>query len=115
VIKLTETLAVELRSSGVALFALHPGIVRLGMTDMVLDAVAGPDSPAGKVAAWLRDELAAGRDVPLEDVTRLVVQLARGQGDALSGRYIDAHDDLEALLARTDEIQEADRYTLRLR
>jgi hypothetical protein len=45
----------------------------------------------------------------------LSFQLAHGCGDALSGRYIDAYNDLTALAARADEIRQADLYTLRLR
>jgi NAD(P)-dependent dehydrogenase (short-subunit alcohol dehydrogenase family) len=115
VIKFTENLAVELRNEGIAVFAVHPGIVRTGLTDLTLNAEAPPDSPAGKVAAWLRQEIAAGRDLPAERVAQLIVQLAHGEGDALTGRYIDAHDDLTALLARVDEIRQADLYTLRIR
>jgi NAD(P)-dependent dehydrogenase (short-subunit alcohol dehydrogenase family) len=115
VIKFTENLAVELRNEGIRVFAVHPGIVRTGLTDLTLNAEASPDSPAGKVAAWLRQEIAAGRDLPAERVAQLVVRLAHGEGDAFTGRYIDAHDDLTALLARADEIRRADLYTLRLR
>jgi hypothetical protein len=77
--------------------------------------MAFPDSPIGKVAAWLREEIAAGRDLPAERVAQLVVQLAHGEGDAFTGRYIDAHDDLTALLARVDEIRQAGVYAQRLR
>ena len=115
VIKFTENLAVELRKEGIAVFAVHPGIVRTGLTDLTLNAEAPPDSPVGRVAAWLRQEIAAGRDLPAERVAQLIVQLAHGEGDAFTGRYIDAHDDLAALLARADEIRQADLYTLRLR
>jgi NAD(P)-dependent dehydrogenase (short-subunit alcohol dehydrogenase family) len=115
VIKFTENLSVELRNEGITVFAVHPGIVRTGLTDLTLNAEASPDSPAGKVAAWLRQEIAAGRDLPAERVAQLVVRLAHGEGDAFTGRYIDAHDDLTALLARADEIRRADLYTLRLR
>jgi len=115
VIKFTENLAVELRNEGITVFAVHPGIVRTGMAELALNAEVSPDSPAGKVAAWLRQEIVAGHDLPAERVAQLVIQLTDGRGDALTGRYIDAHDDLTALLARTEEIQQADLYTLRLR
>ena len=78
-------------------------------------AEAPPDPPAGLVAAWFRQEVAAGRVLPPEQDTELVVALARGQADALSGRYIDAHDDLAALVAGAAEIRRGDLYTLRLR
>jgi NAD(P)-dependent dehydrogenase (short-subunit alcohol dehydrogenase family) len=115
VIKLTENLALELRNKGIAVFAVHPGLVRMGLTEYTLNTEFSPDSPAGKVAAWVRQEIAAGRDLPPERVTKLVIELASGVGDVLTGRYIEAHNDLTDLLARADQIQEADLYTLRVR
>jgi NAD(P)-dependent dehydrogenase (short-subunit alcohol dehydrogenase family) len=115
VIKFTENLSVELRNKGITVFAVHPGIVAMGLTELALNSESSPDSPAGKVAAWFREEIVAGRDLPPERVTKLVVELASGRGDVLSGRYIDAHDDLIELLARADEILKGDLYTLRVR
>jgi NAD(P)-dependent dehydrogenase (short-subunit alcohol dehydrogenase family) len=115
VIKFTENLAVELRNKGVAVFAVHPGIVRTGLTELALNTGVSPDSPAGKIAAWFRQEIAAGRDLPPERIANLVVELAGGRGDVLTGRYIDAHDDLTELLARADQIREGDLHTLRVR
>jgi NAD(P)-dependent dehydrogenase (short-subunit alcohol dehydrogenase family) len=115
VIKLTENLALELRNKGIAVFAVHPGLVRTGLTEYALNNEFSPDSPAGKVAAWVRQEIAAGRDLPPERVAKLVVELAGGLGDVLTGRYIDAHNELTELLARTDQIREDDLYTLRIR
>ena len=51
----------------------------------------------------------------MERSVSLVLQLAAGQADALSGRYIDVDDELAELLRRADEIQGKDLYTLRLR
>jgi NAD(P)-dependent dehydrogenase (short-subunit alcohol dehydrogenase family) len=115
VIKLTENLALELQNKGITVFAVHPGLVRLGLTESALNSEASPDSPAGKIAAWVREEIAAGRDLPPERVAKLVVELAGGLGDVLTGRYIDAHNELTDLLARADQIREADLYVLRVR
>ena len=41
--------------------------------------------------------------------------LASGQADALSGRYLDANEDVRLVLQRLDEIREADLYVLRAR
>jgi NAD(P)-dependent dehydrogenase (short-subunit alcohol dehydrogenase family) len=114
VIKLTENLALELQNKGITVFAVHPGLVRLGLTESALNSEASPDSPAGKIAAWVREEIAAGRDLPPERVAKLVVELAGGLGDVLTGRYIDAHNELTDLLARADQIREADLYVLRV-
>lgn len=115
VIKFTENLSLELRNKGIAVFAVHPGLVRMGLTELPLNTVASPDSPAGKVAAWVRQEIAEGRDLPPERITRLVVELAHGLGDVLTGRYIDAHEDLTNLLERADQIREDDLCMLRIR
>ena len=39
--------------------------------------------------------------------------LATGHGDALSGRHVSVHDDIEAMLAHIDEIRDEDLYVLR--
>jgi hypothetical protein len=54
-------------------------------------------------------------DVPAERSAALLVRLAGGAGDALSGRYLSAEDDLDALVARSEEIARDGLYTLRLR
>ena len=56
-----------------------------------------------------------GIDVPPERAAHLVVFLASGRADALSGRYLDANDDVQLVLERGDEIREADLYVLRSR
>ncbi|HMN31020.1 MAG TPA: hypothetical protein PKE45_22890, partial [Caldilineaceae bacterium] len=63
---------------------------------------------------WQR-RFAEKQDTPMERSVSLVLQLAAGQADALSGRYIDVDDELAELLRRADEIQGKDLYTLRLR
>jgi len=110
-IKLTENLASETRRYGVAVFSFHPGIATVGLTEVALAMDAAPGSPA----AWIQLEVAAGRVVPPERAAQVVVYLAAGLADALSGRYLTVYDDLPALVARAVEIQRDDLYTLRLR
>src|SRR5437763_1865146 len=70
-------------------------------------------SPAGR--RWL-PELAERQDVlEPERAGRLVVELATGRADALSGRFLHVLDDLDDLVARADEIAREDLYALRLR
>ena len=115
VIKLTENLALELRDTGIAVFAVHPGLVRIGLTELVLNNEFAPGSRADKIAAWIRQEIVAGRDLPPDRIAKLVVELASGLGDVLTGRYIDAHNDLTEVLTRVDQIREGDLYMLRVR
>jgi 3-oxoacyl-[acyl-carrier protein] reductase len=91
-----ETLAAQLEPHGIPVFVFSPGLVRTEMTE---DAF--PDD-----APWTPPELAP----------RLVLALASGRADRLSGRYIHAeHDDVEDLIARADEIERDDLNAIRLR
>jgi NAD(P)-dependent dehydrogenase (short-subunit alcohol dehydrogenase family) len=90
-----ETLNNELEGR-IAVFLISPGLVRTEMTEG-----AFPDD-----APWTPPELAP----------ELVRKLATGRYDALAGRYLHAeHDDVDALLARVDEIREHDLNAIRLR
>jgi 3-oxoacyl-[acyl-carrier protein] reductase len=92
-----ETLARQLEPHGIPVFTISPGLVRTEMTE----GSFSDDAP------WTPPELAP----------RLVVELASGRLDELSGRYIHAeHDqDLEGLASRADEIREKDLNAIRLR
>jgi hypothetical protein len=76
------------------------------MTRLILE------SPAGR--KWL-PEVGTGRVLALEDGARLIVDLATGRADALSGPFLHALDDLGELLRRLDEIEVQDYYAPRLR
>lgn len=114
IVKFTENLALETKRHDVAVFAVDPGIVTIGLTDQALAMDAPPESPAGRAAAWIRQQVAAGHAVPPEAGARLIVLLATGRADALTGRYLTVHDDVAELLARAEAIQRADLYTLKL-
>ena len=77
--------------------------------DRLVDEVA--QSTAGR--RWL-PELAERQDaLEPERVGRLVVELASGRADALSGRFLHVLDDLDDLIARAEQISRDDRYALR--
>ena len=109
-IRFTENLAAELLNSGVSVFTISPGTVRTAMTEHVLESEAGK-----KWLPWFRKLFDRGRNVPAEKAAQLVVQLASGRADALSGRFIDVSDDLAKLLERLDEVKRDNLYTLRVR
>ena len=78
----------------IPVFVISPGLVKTEMTSWVADD-----------AAWTPPELAP----------ELVRKLATGKYDVLAGRYIHAeHDDVDDLLARSDEIVERDLNAIRL-
>jgi NAD(P)-dependent dehydrogenase (short-subunit alcohol dehydrogenase family) len=109
-LRFTENLGAELVNSGVHVFAISPGTVRTAMAEHVLESEAGK-----KWLPWFRKLFDRGRDVPAEKAAQLVVQLATGRADALSGRFIDVTDDLAKLLERWEEVKRDDLYTLRVR
>jgi 3-oxoacyl-[acyl-carrier protein] reductase len=90
-----EVLARQVAPHGVKVFVISPGLVRTEMTGRFPD-----DAP------WTPPELAP----------RLVVELASGRFDALSGRYIHAeHDPPDELERRIDRILAEDLNAIRLR
>ena len=107
--RLTEIVAAETAAHGVRVFALEPGTVRTAMTEELLQGEAGRTW-----LPWYRAAFDEGRDAPPEDAARLVVRLARGDADALSGRFLSRADDLDALVAQADELARGERLVLRL-
>ena len=107
----TEGLAREARPHGVRVFALTPGMVRTAMTEHMLESEAG--------LRWLasyRTLMADGsRWVDPATVGAVVVALASGRADALSGRWIHAPDDLDRLVERAEEIEARNLHVVRLR
>jgi NAD(P)-dependent dehydrogenase (short-subunit alcohol dehydrogenase family) len=105
VFRLTEGLAEEAASHGVQVFSIGPGFVRTAMTRRVLETGWLPEMQAVPPDAW----------VGPERVADLVVLIATGRADALSGRFLFALDDIEDLIRRAEEIRREDLYTVRLR
>lgn len=90
-----ETLNNEL-GGRIPVFLISPGLVRTQMTEG-----AFPDD-----APWTPPELAP----------ELVRKLATGRYDSLAGRYLHAeHDDVDDLLARSEELAARDLNAIRLR
>jgi NAD(P)-dependent dehydrogenase (short-subunit alcohol dehydrogenase family) len=114
-VKLTETLAEETRPHGVSVFSVDPGLLPIGLGEAALKAGAGGQTPEGRVHRWIRDQLAAGRGADPEKAARLILALASGRADRLSGRHLSVTDNLDALLRRIDQIERDDLHTLRLR
>jgi NAD(P)-dependent dehydrogenase (short-subunit alcohol dehydrogenase family) len=114
-VKLTETLAEETRPHGVSVFSVDPGLLPIGLGEAALKASASGQTPEGRVHRWIRDQLAAGRGADPEQAARLILTLASGHADRLSGRHLRVSDNLDVLLSRIDQIERDDLYTLRLR
>jgi NAD(P)-dependent dehydrogenase (short-subunit alcohol dehydrogenase family) len=107
--RLSENLAAETYQQGVMVFAIDPGLVRTAISESALSC----GEPA--IEQWFTDAFARHEAVSPKSVAALVVYLASGAADALSGRNIDLSDDLAQMVARAAEIEERDLYVLRER
>ena len=109
-IRFTECVAIELKPFGIAAFSISPGTVRTAMSEISLN------SPDGKKwIPWFARIFEEGLNLPPERAAQLVVTLASGKADALSGRFIAPADDLDAMIASAAEIEQNNLYSLRLR
>jgi NAD(P)-dependent dehydrogenase (short-subunit alcohol dehydrogenase family) len=109
-VRLTENLAAETTEHGISIFAIHPGTVRTAMWETIL---ASPELDRWKPG--LRKIFERGRDIAPDRAADLVVFLASGKADALSGCFISVSDDVDEMVSRAQEIREGELYTLRLR
>ena len=104
-LRFVDSVAAEVADHGVYVFSVSPGFVRTRLVDEIAQSTAG--------RRWL-PELAERQDaLEPERVGRLVVELASGRADALSGRFLHVLDDLDDLIARAEQISRDDRYALR--
>jgi NAD(P)-dependent dehydrogenase (short-subunit alcohol dehydrogenase family) len=106
VVHLTNSLAAETKEYGVSIFAITPGTVRTALTEQLTDSAAGRQ--------WL-PPIPPERWLSPERVAQLVVSLATGKADRMSGRFIHVLDDVADLAQRADVIEREDLYVLRLR
>lgn len=113
-IRLTEIVALEMQPHGIAVFAIHPGTVCTPMNEEFINSeMAGQRAP--QVQAWMRQLFAEGHDMPIERSVELVLRLAAGEADALTGCMISVDDDLDALIRNSEAIKRDELYVLRRR
>jgi NAD(P)-dependent dehydrogenase (short-subunit alcohol dehydrogenase family) len=105
--RLTEIIAAETQEYGIHVFTINPGLV---LTTMTEDAFS---EDGLKWIPWLKAWFDEQRNITPEFSAQLILWLASGQGDALSGRFISRVDDLAHLMAHADEIRQRDIYNLR--
>jgi NAD(P)-dependent dehydrogenase (short-subunit alcohol dehydrogenase family) len=108
-IRFTEVIALEAGSHGIKVFAIEPGTVRTSMAEHALNSEEG-----NRWLPWLGEVFQRGEDVPPDLAADLVVLLASGRADILSGRFFTIKDDVVGLAdwARNEEL--GDLQTLRL-
>ena len=110
VVRLTETIAEEVKEYNIDVNAIAPGAVNTRLLDQVLRAgeAAGKDF----LEKAIRQKREGG--IPPEKAAALAVFLASSKSDGLTGRLISAvWDDWEEMSKRIPDIMPSDLYTLR--
>jgi len=110
IVRLTETLAEEIKGFNIQVNAIAPGGVNTRLTDEILAAGAAAGE---EMLARTRQQKETG-GVPPEKAAALAVFLASEESGGLSGRLISAvWDDWESMNKHIDQIMGSDLYTLR--
>ena len=84
-IRLTETLADELRGHGISVFAIQPGTIKTAMTEELMHSKEGK-----RWLPWFKQIFDNGLDDSPKAAEELVLYLASGEADSLSGRFFAA-------------------------
>jgi NAD(P)-dependent dehydrogenase (short-subunit alcohol dehydrogenase family) len=111
VVRLTETLALELAGTQIQVNALGPGSIHTQMWEELRDSAQA----VGDAQLYaLGQRVTSGGGASLERATALAVFLASDASGALSGRLISAvTDDFSTLSAQAERIMASDGLTLR--
>jgi NAD(P)-dependent dehydrogenase (short-subunit alcohol dehydrogenase family) len=111
VVRLTETLAEELRGFSIDVNAIAPGALNTRLLEEVLSA--GPDTVGRKFYEKALQQRDSG-GTPLEKGARLCVYLASPKSDGITGKLISAQwDPWENLHEFREQLAKSDVYTLR--
>ena len=111
VVRLTETLALELRDSCIDVNAIAPGALNTRLLEEVLQA--GPEMVGTSFYERALNQRDTG-GVPLEKGAALCVYLASSAADGITGKLISAQwDPWEKLAEWRAELSQSDIYTLR--
>ena len=111
VVRLTETLAEELREFSVDVNAIAPGALNTRLLQEILSA--GPDAVGKEFYQKSLKQRDSG-GVPLEKAARLCVYLASEMSDGITGKLISAQwDPWESLHEFREQLDKSDVYTLR--
>ena len=108
-IRLTEVLADEVRPHGISIFAIQPGTVRTAMAEELMRSEAGT-----RWLPWFKKIFDEGRDDAMGAGSELVLYLASGQADALSGRFFVAPGVPSEVVRHAEEIRAKELHLLRM-
>lgn len=111
IVRLTETLAVELAPFRIAVNAITPGAVNTRFLDELL--AAGPEK-AGEEAYQRSLEQKAEGGVSPEEAAKLCIFLASQEAEGVTGKVISANrDNYRSFPEHLRELMESDVYTFR--
>ena len=99
-VRLTDGLAALAAKYGIQVFLLSPGMVKTRMMEEIPGEIIDNMSDV----VWFPPEAAAN----------VVLRLARGEGKALSGRFLHVEDDFDELVREAERIRKENLYTLKL-
>jgi 3-oxoacyl-[acyl-carrier protein] reductase len=102
-IRLSEQLALELQPHGISVFPIMPGVVRTAMLE-----------EARRHLPLVQKLLDDGLEVTPDVVAKLVLTLASGVADSLSGRLFSVSDDVEDIVRRAEQVRANDLHLLRV-
>lgn len=108
-IRFTEALAAETKQHGISVFCIQPGSVRTAMAEQILAS-----SAENRWFGWLEEVYDKGWNLTPEPATRLILYLASGKADALTGRFFHAAEDPAEVVGRAEQILRDDLYALRM-
>lgn len=108
-IRYTETLAIETAEYGIKIFAMEPGAVKTKMSEFILQ------SPEGKKwMPWYKTIFDESKDLSADVAAGMILFLASGKGDFLSGKLFTTVDNIETLMGKENEIENSEWGTLRI-
>lgn len=109
IVRLTETVAAEVKKYNISVNAIAPGPIKTKITYDIVESgdVAGIEQPIAK-------EVLENGGMDIEKVTELALFLASDESNGLSGKTISARwDDLNYIRKNITTIQNSDKYTMK--
>jgi NAD(P)-dependent dehydrogenase (short-subunit alcohol dehydrogenase family) len=107
-VRLTELLALETQAQGVRVFSVSPGAVRTEMISTMMDSAEGR-----QWTPWVREQFDKV-ETPVHRVITLILTIATGAADSLTGRLINAREDFQRVIERAAEVEQQGLYSLRI-
>jgi NAD(P)-dependent dehydrogenase (short-subunit alcohol dehydrogenase family) len=90
--------AAEAKEHGVSVFAIDPGFVFTGIAEETMNSPDAQRWLPAMVARLREKQVETSKDADLARCAQRCVDLASGAFDALTGRYLELEDDLDAML-----------------